>query len=126
MIYKETMWARLHQADSRSPDSLVGPLDRVRTAIPKRPQRRDLGLTRTAGIEPMILVLESTAESKRANLYVVSLEFRGFLVYACYWCMGMKSKIPVSSKVDLIGKYKPNRIGFGGHKKGLKPEDHKL
>jgi hypothetical protein len=52
--------------------------------------------------------------------------FRRLLVNACYWAMGMEDKIPARSKVDLVGEYDPNPIGFGGHKKGLKPSDHKL
>jgi len=52
--------------------------------------------------------------------------FRRLLVNACYWCMGMEDKIPAKSKVDIVGEYKPNRIGFGKHKRGLKPSDHKL
>ncbi|MHC4692434.1 MAG: ThuA domain-containing protein [Planctomycetota bacterium] len=52
--------------------------------------------------------------------------FRRLLVNACYWAMRMEKQIPARSKVDLVGKYNPNRIGFGGHKKGLKPSDHKL
>jgi type 1 glutamine amidotransferase len=52
--------------------------------------------------------------------------FRRLLVNACYWAMGMEDKIPARSKVDLVGEYNPNPIGFGGHKKGLKPSDHKL
>jgi len=52
--------------------------------------------------------------------------FRRLLVNACYWGMGMEEKIPARSKVDLVGEYIPNDIGVGGHKKGLKPEDHKI
>ena len=52
--------------------------------------------------------------------------FRRLLVNACYWAMGMEDKIPAKSKVDFVGRYEPNRIGMGGHKKGLKPSDHKL
>jgi type 1 glutamine amidotransferase len=52
--------------------------------------------------------------------------FRRLLVNACYWAMGMEGKIPAKSKVDFVGEYNPNRIGTGGHKKGLKPSDHKL
>ena len=51
---------------------------------------------------------------------------RRLLVNACYWAMGMKDKIPAKSNVDIVGEYNPNRIGMGGHKKGLKPSDHKL
>ena len=52
--------------------------------------------------------------------------FRRLLVNACYWAMGMEDKIPDKSKVDFVGEYNPNRIGMGGHKKGLQPSDHKL
>ena len=52
--------------------------------------------------------------------------FRRLLVNACYWGMGMEEKIPARSKVDLVGEYNPNDIGVGLHKKGLKPEDHKI
>jgi type 1 glutamine amidotransferase len=52
--------------------------------------------------------------------------FRRLLVNACYWGLEMEDKIPAKSKVDFVGQYKPNKIGMGGHKKGLKPSDHKL
>lgn len=52
--------------------------------------------------------------------------FRRLLVNACYWAVGIEDKIPAKSKVDFVGKYEPNKIGGGGHKRGLKPADHKL
>jgi hypothetical protein len=52
--------------------------------------------------------------------------FRRLLVNACYWCMAMEAKIPAKSKVDMVGEYDPNPIGFAGHKRGLKPSDNKL
>jgi len=52
--------------------------------------------------------------------------FRRLLVNACYWGMEMEDKIPARSKVDFVGRYDPNKIGMGKHKKGLKPSDHKL
>lgn len=52
--------------------------------------------------------------------------FRRLLVNACYWAMGMEDKIPARSKVDIVGEYKPNRIGMGGYKKGLKPSDYRI
>jgi len=52
--------------------------------------------------------------------------FRRLLVNASYWATGMEDKIPARSKVDLVGEYKPNNIGMGGHKKGLKPSDHAI
>jgi len=52
--------------------------------------------------------------------------FRRLLVNACYWGLGMEEKIPQRAKVDLVGKYDPTPIGFAGHKKGVKPADHRL
>jgi len=52
--------------------------------------------------------------------------FRRLLVNACYWALGMEDRIPARANVDLVGEYHPNPIGVGAHKKGLKPEDHKL
>jgi hypothetical protein len=52
--------------------------------------------------------------------------FRRLLVNACYWLLGMGDAIPARSNVDIVGTYDPKPIGFGGHKKGLKPADHEL
>jgi len=52
--------------------------------------------------------------------------FRRLLVNAAYWCLGLEQKLPKRAKVDLIGEYKPNPIGVGKHKRGLKPSDHAL
>ncbi len=52
--------------------------------------------------------------------------FRRLLVNACYWALGMEDKIASSSSVELVGEYKPNKIGVKGHKKGAKPEDFKI
>ncbi|NLH16180.1 MAG: ThuA domain-containing protein [Phycisphaerae bacterium] len=51
--------------------------------------------------------------------------FRRLMVNACYWAMGLEGTIPAQSKVDIVGEYNPNKIGFGGHKKGLVPADVK-
>ncbi|MCS7305529.1 MAG: ThuA domain-containing protein [Thermoguttaceae bacterium] len=50
--------------------------------------------------------------------------FRRLLVNAVYWLLGME--VPERAKVDLVGQYQPTPIGFGGHKKGVKPSDHQL
>ena len=52
--------------------------------------------------------------------------FRRLMVNACYWAMGMETKIPARAEVGLVGEYDPTPIGFGKHKTGVKPEDHKL
>jgi len=52
--------------------------------------------------------------------------FRRLLVNACYWCMGMEDAIPPKANVDCVGTYDPSPIGMNGHKKGIKPADHKM
>lgn len=49
---------------------------------------------------------------------------RRLLVNACYWALSMEDRIPSEAKVDFVGPYEPTPIGFGGHKKGVKPSDH--
>jgi hypothetical protein len=51
---------------------------------------------------------------------------RRLLVNAVYWSVGLESKIPDKTKVDLVGEYKPTRFGFNGFKKGMKPEDFEM
>ncbi len=53
-----------------------------------------------------------------------SAGFRRLLINACYWALGMEDNIPARNKVDIVGRYDPAKIGYGGYKKGLKPSDH--
>lgn len=50
-------------------------------------------------------------------------DFRRMFVNACYWCLGQESAIDPSSKVDLIGTYRPGPVGAKGLKAGVKPAD---
>ncbi len=52
--------------------------------------------------------------------------FRRLLINACFWGLGMEDKIPARANVDIVGEYNPTGIGFGKHKKGVKPSDHAL
>jgi len=52
--------------------------------------------------------------------------FRRLLVNACYWLLGMEDQIPPRAKVDFVGAYEPTPIGFGKHRRGVKPADHNL
>jgi type 1 glutamine amidotransferase len=51
---------------------------------------------------------------------------RRLLVNACYWAVGMESKIPEKSNVALVGPYKPRPFRFGGAAKSVKPSDHAI
>ncbi len=56
----------------------------------------------------------------------VDLESEGLrrlLVNAVYWSLGMESKIPERSNVDLVGEYRPSFFGFGKYRRGLRPAD---
>jgi type 1 glutamine amidotransferase len=48
---------------------------------------------------------------------------RRMVVNACFWAAGLEGKIPEKTDVALVGEYKPTPFKFGGHKKGVKPED---
>jgi len=50
-------------------------------------------------------------------------DFRRLVANACYWCLGMESKIDGASKVDFVGSYDPGPVGAKGLKKGIKPSD---
>lgn len=49
---------------------------------------------------------------------------RRLLVNAAYWCVGMEDQIPPKANVDIVGEYHPDKFGFHGAKKGMKPEDY--
>lgn len=51
--------------------------------------------------------------------------FRRLLVNAVYWGAGLERKIRPDANVDIVGEYHPSPFKFGGHRKGLKPEDMK-
>ena len=48
---------------------------------------------------------------------------RRMIVNACYWCLSMDDKIAESSKVDIVGDFKPMHFGFKTFKIGVKPEE---
>jgi type 1 glutamine amidotransferase len=48
--------------------------------------------------------------------------FRRLMVNAVYWAAGLESRIPKKAGVSIVGAYQPTPFKFGGHRKGLKPE----
>lgn len=50
-------------------------------------------------------------------------DFRRMLVNACYWCLGLESKIDPKASVAIIGVFEPGPVGAKGLKTGVKPED---
>jgi hypothetical protein len=48
---------------------------------------------------------------------------RRLLVNAVYWLAGLEDRIPKAANVDLVGIYETLPMGFGKHKKGMKPLD---
>lgn len=51
---------------------------------------------------------------------------RRLLVNACYWGLGREADIDPERSVDLVGEYRPSPFAFGGFRKGIRPEDHRL
>lgn len=50
-------------------------------------------------------------------------DFRRLLINACYWCVGIESRIDPASAVDIVGRYEPGPVGAKGLKPGIKPAD---
>ena len=51
---------------------------------------------------------------------------RRMIVNACYWALGLESKIPDKSNVDLVGDFKPTPFRFKKNeewKPGVKPAE---
>lgn len=51
---------------------------------------------------------------------------RRLLVNACYWGLGLESKIPDYSNVEYVGGFKPTYFGTDKFVKGVKPSDLQL
>jgi type 1 glutamine amidotransferase len=51
---------------------------------------------------------------------------RRLLVNACYWGLGLESKIPARSNVDLVGPFEPRMFGVKKFKPGVKPADLRM
>jgi type 1 glutamine amidotransferase len=51
---------------------------------------------------------------------------RRLLVNACYWALGMEDRIGPRANVEIVGTYAPTPFRHGGHKRGLRPSDHRL
>jgi hypothetical protein len=47
---------------------------------------------------------------------------RRLVVNTVYDLLGMK--VPQKADVGIVGEYQPSAFGFGGHRKGMKPEDY--
>jgi type 1 glutamine amidotransferase len=69
---------------------------------------------------------------KKARIFTTTmgasqdLQFEGtrrMLVNAAYWTLNLEDKIPSKSNVEIVGEFNPLPFRFGGHKKGVKPED---
>ena len=55
-----------------------------------------------------------------------SEDLRRLLVNACYWSVGLADKTPAKADVTLVGPFKPSWLGFGTHRKGVKPADFEM
>ena len=76
----------------------------------------------------------SPAAGKQARIFTTTMGaaqdlssegLRRLLVNACYWAVGLESKIPAQSNVDIVGTYDPLPFGSDKHKPGVRPSDLK-
>ena len=49
--------------------------------------------------------------------------FRRMLINAHLWCLGMEAEIHADNPIDFVGPFHPATFGFGGYRRGVKPED---
>ena len=92
---------------------------------PKNAPMMPIAWTKTYRIDngPVGRVFTSTMGSSQD---MESEGFRRLLVNAVYWLAGQEDRIPISSNVDIVGTYETLPMGFGGHKRGMKPQDFAL
>jgi len=82
---------------------------------------------------PVFWTRESKNEAGKTNRIITTTmgaaidlqneDLRRLLVNACYWGLGLDSKINAKNDVSLVGDYQPTWFGFGKYKKGVKPSD---
>jgi hypothetical protein len=48
---------------------------------------------------------------------------RRLCVNACYWAVGLESRIPARANVQCVGTYRPTPFGFNTYRKGVFPAD---
>ena len=94
-------------------------------AGPKNEPMMPIAWTKTYRIDngPSGRVFASTMGSSQD---FESVGLRRLLVNAVYWLAGLEERISMSANVDIVGTYETLPMGFGAHKKGLKPADFKL
>ncbi len=47
---------------------------------------------------------------------------RRLIINACYWALGLEDQIAARANVEIVGEYQPLPYGFGGFKKGMRPQ----
>lgn len=50
-------------------------------------------------------------------------DFRRMLINATFWTLGMEDQIKPDLDIAFVGPYQPVTFSFGGHRKGVKPEE---
>lgn len=63
------------------------------------------------------------ATTHGASEDILNEGFRRMLINAHLWCLGMEDAIKPDSEIGFVGPYNPVTFRFGGHRKGVKPED---
>ena len=94
-------------------------------AGPKNEPLMPIAWTKTYRIDdgPTGRVFTSTMGSSQD---MESEGLRRLLVNAVYWLVGQEDRIPPSANVNIVGSYETLPMGFGKHKKKLKPQDFAL
>jgi type 1 glutamine amidotransferase len=96
------------------------------------PTDEPLGGPKNDPMMPVAWTRTYTAESgKQGKVFTTTMgssqdltneAFRRLLVNAVYWATGLERRITKKAEVGIVGDYQPSPFKFGGHRKGLEPE----
>lgn len=124
-----------------------GPTDVYRVTLPLPGDSKPLVLGQVvAGMKPTdpplagkqnepMMPIAWTRTYKNARIFTTTMGasqdlesegLRRLLVNASYWAVGLESRIPERSQVDIVGDYRPLPFGFKTFKKGVRPADLRM
>lgn len=97
------------------------------------------GMTKSAPADPEKKPTPSTwtrhyqgKDGKKARVFhstqgasqdLLDPNYRRLILNGIFWAVGLEKEIKADAKIDFVGAYNPNRFGFGGEVKKVKPSD---
>jgi hypothetical protein len=101
-----------------------------------KPTDKPLSGPKNDPMMPLIWIRNFTGETGRTSRIICSTmgaavdleneDLRRLFVNACYWGLGLESRIPANSNINIVGDYKPTFFGFNKFRMGTRPSDYEL